>query len=61
MQIYNYAISEDEVADLYAAVAGNYCRYVPEMDLNGDCRVNLGDLAVLAADWLECGFYPECP
>lgn len=61
LQIYNYAISEDEVADLYAAVAGNYCRYVPEMDLNGDCRVNLGDLAVLAADWLECGFYPECP
>jgi hypothetical protein len=31
-------------------------------DLNGDCYVDLLDLAILAADWLECGnpFDPDC-
>lgn len=27
----------------------------PRSDLNGDCRVDLGDLAILAEDWLKCG------
>lgn len=27
----------------------------PKSDLNGDCKVNLADLAILAEDWLKCG------
>ena len=31
-----------------------------DMDLNGDCRVNLKDFAMIAADWLRC-VKPEDP
>jgi hypothetical protein len=27
----------------------------PRSDLNGDCKVDLADLAILAEDWLKCG------
>jgi len=28
----------------------------PRSDLDGDCKVGLGDLAILAEDWLKCGY-----
>jgi len=28
-------------------------------DLNGDCRVNIMDLAILSSNWLNCGLQPE--
>ncbi len=59
--IYNYAISADGVADLYSAVRGNYCRISPDLDYDGNCKVDLPDFAIFAADWLKCGMYPECP
>lgn len=38
-------------------VVGSYSGCArPRSDLNGDCKVNLADLAILASDWLECGF-----
>jgi len=63
LRVYNYAISADEVADLYSAVAGPYCRTRPNLDWNGNCIVDLEDLATFAASWLECGFWPysACP
>ncbi|HOK67845.1 MAG TPA: immunoglobulin domain-containing protein [Anaerohalosphaeraceae bacterium] len=60
VRIYNYPLSEDEIAALYAASEGPYCRFRPDFDLTGDCRVKLDDFAVLAQHWLECGFYPSC-
>ncbi len=47
-----------------AAVAGVNVKYEgpcavcvnrPVADLNGDCHVDLGDLAIMAAQWLTCG------
>ena len=60
VRIYNYPISEDEIAALYAASEGNYCRFPPMYDFTGDCRVKLDDFAVIALHWMECGFYPSC-
>ena len=31
------------------------CLHPPAMDFTGDCRVNLADFAVFAAQWLTCG------
>ena len=60
IRIYNYPIEEDEIAALYAAGEGNFCRYPPVYDFTGDCRVKLDDFAILAQHWAECGFYPSC-
>jgi len=36
------------------------CAHRPASDLNNDCKVNLLDLAMLASEWLDCGFnHPE--
>jgi Leucine-rich repeat (LRR) protein len=35
------------------------CKAVMSTDVNGDCRVNLSDLAMLAADWLKCNHIYE--
>jgi hypothetical protein len=57
LKIYNYALSNTEVAQEYIAVMGGWIcdaegtdpmRY----DFNGDCRVDLADFARFAADWL---------
>ncbi|MBN2210281.1 MAG: hypothetical protein JW709_02690, partial [Sedimentisphaerales bacterium] len=34
------------------------CTETPAYDLNHDCRVNLVDLAMLAAEWLSCSMTP---
>ncbi|MGE4286068.1 MAG: LamG-like jellyroll fold domain-containing protein [Phycisphaerae bacterium] len=56
MKIYNYALTVDEVAQDYVGVVGGY---VCDMeandlayDLNNDCKVDLGDLSLLATEWL---------
>ncbi len=63
LKIYNYGLSEDAVAQLYADVAGDFCRFRPIYDFDGNCIVDLSDFAVLAADWLQCGIHPHtmCP
>ncbi len=60
VRVYNYSLSPMEVAQLYSGIAGSYCLDRPALDLNGDCIVSLPDLAELAAQWLECGIYPDC-
>jgi hypothetical protein len=58
LKIYNYALSNTEVAQEYIAVMGGWIcdtegsdalRY----DFNSDCRVDLLDFARFAADWLN--------
>ena len=61
LSVYNYALTDDEAALLYAAVEGDYCRYPLEHDFDNSCLIDLGDIAVLAAEWLDCGLYPNCP
>jgi uncharacterized repeat protein (TIGR03803 family) len=34
------------------------CVNQPESDLNGDCKVDFQDLAILADEWLDCGLEP---
>jgi len=46
----------DAVADV--AACGDYKHPYPPGDVNEDCRVDLADLAVLAANWLACTW--EC-
>lgn len=63
LQVYNYALTEDNIADMYAAGAGNFCRYpeIPgDFDYNGNCVVDLPDFAEFASNWLKCGLYPSC-
>ena len=61
IRIYNYAISADTVADLYSAFVGNFCRTSLGFDFSGNCKVDLPDFAIFAAEWLKCGLYPACP
>ena len=35
---------------------GGGCINQPENDLNGDCKVDLQDFALLTSEWLDCGF-----
>ncbi|HOQ04002.1 MAG TPA: hypothetical protein PKY88_02140 [Anaerohalosphaeraceae bacterium] len=57
-RIYNYALTADQVADLYVADTGPYCRWKPSYDINNDCEVTLADFALIASEWLKCGIYP---
>lgn len=58
VRIYNYALTADQVADLYVADAGPYCRWKPTYDISNDCKVTLSDFALIASQWLNCGIYP---
>ena len=42
-------------------IAG-YCLFAPQGDMNGDCRVDLLDLALLAGNWIiDCALDPAHP
>ncbi len=59
VRLYNYALSPTEVGVLYTDVmGGTVCPERPTWDLNWDCKVDLQDFAILAADWLECNLIP---
>ncbi len=66
VQIFNYALSELDVARMYIADAPGMTACIqsarPEgqFDYNGDCIVNVLDFAVLAASWLDCAIMPDC-
>lgn len=62
--LYNYPLDALEVGKLLAQSTGStYCLQSIPNDLNGDCRVDFGDFALLASNWLECNLAPEsnCP
>lgn len=66
VKIYNYAMTADEIAEIYYQSEGEFCQEYPPWDLSGpegepDCVVNIYDLAGLAGTFLECGLFPECP
>ena len=59
-RVYNYALDATEVGVLYSDVQGSYCVNKPALDYSDNCRVDLADLAIFAASWMECGLFPEC-
>ncbi len=67
LSLYNMGLNATQVRDLYfeqTHVEGAWiCETVSPFDLNGDCRIEIGDIAIFAAGWLDCGRYPssECP
>jgi hypothetical protein len=67
IQIYSYALSSVDVAILYTDLAGGtICVQdddsLPSLqwDSDGNCRVDMNDLASFAADWMNCREVPTC-
>ncbi len=60
LKLYNYSLSAEEIATAFAEVNGNFCMEKPAYDISDDCRVNIEDFALIATQWLDCGFYPSC-
>jgi len=67
VRIYNYALTQEEVATQYTDIVGPACIYGnPPFDVTGpdgepDCAVDLLDFAEFASHWLEHGFFPYRP
>lgn len=63
-KIWNYAIDPYEIAHLYTdAMPGEtICSEQTGLsaDLNGDCRVDLVDISIIASEWLNCNSVPDC-
>ncbi len=59
VRIYNYALTREDVAQMYYDVTGQtVCMYgIPAGDVNGDCAVDLEDIIIMASEWLTAGFY----
>jgi len=55
LKIYNYALDGGQIAQQYVDLMGGFICVGgnPASDLSGDCQVNLEDLGILAADWLN--------
>lgn len=63
VKLYNYKLSDLEIARSYNAMTGqSVCLTAiqPSLDLNDDCKVDLGDFAMLANQWLDCALVPDC-
>jgi len=70
VRIFSYALTNEEIVDYYHGLVGGWsCLYNDalkidgiNLDLNGDCLVNLADFALAASQWLDCNRYPvsEC-
>ena len=59
VRIYNYALGPIEVARLYQQTAGGrVCVWPVAYDLDGNCRLDLNDFAMIAAEWADCGLVP---
>ncbi|HOK95940.1 MAG TPA: immunoglobulin domain-containing protein [Anaerohalosphaeraceae bacterium] len=63
VRIYNYGLTADEIAQMYYDIVGTFCLSKPVYDYDNNCIEDLGDLAIMAATWLDCGLYPAtaCP
>ena len=56
VRLYNYALDKFEIGQIYADGADeSICVEYPAMDIDGDCDVDLDDLKLFVADWLQCG------
>ncbi len=54
VKIWNYALSDDDIAGLFAAESGNWvCTEDVLYDFDGDCKVGLSDFALFALEYLN--------
>lgn len=57
LKIYNYARTTEQIAQDYLAVKGDWvCNnelYDLPYDFDGDCRIGLGDIAMLLEEWMN--------
>jgi hypothetical protein len=67
LQIYNYALSAEEIAQTNYDITGkSACFYPPAARYNlvntgsSYCRVDMADFAALASHWMDCGLFPDC-
>ncbi len=60
VKLYNYPMTDAEVADQYSAVVGTFCVNDLQADINNDCNVDIVDFSLLASEWLDCSAYPGC-
>lgn len=66
VQIFNFALTEMDVARLFIADAPGKKACIQSMkpgeqfDYNDDCVVNIEDFATFASHWLDCALMPEC-
>ncbi|MEN6309888.1 MAG: LamG-like jellyroll fold domain-containing protein [Anaerohalosphaeraceae bacterium] len=63
VKLYNYPLSDLEIAQTYYAVTGqSVClkSEQPAYDLNDDCKVDLADFSLLAGQWMDCAIVPDC-
>ena len=59
VRIYNYAMTMEDVAELwYETSQQGICLNPPVGDLNGDCRVDSADADILQAQMGQCGLIP---
>ena len=59
VRVYNYALTREEAAQLYVDIQGGVvCMSGNAFDFNGDCKVDVIDLAAFASNWLECNLFP---
>jgi hypothetical protein len=55
-RLYNYALTAADAAQLYTTVKGGKVCPAPMLyDFDGDCRVDLRDFAIFAAQWARTG------
>ena len=56
VKIWNYALDSWAIAQEYVDVmGGSICVEQPTLDLTGDCRIDLNDLAIFIDSWLQSG------
>ena len=61
LRVYNYAMDKYGIADIYNDGSGKGAcieTYASIYDFDKNCKVDLGDLSILATNWLSCGLYP---
>ncbi len=62
LKIYSYPVTQTEIADeLFALTGKGTCMldYPSAYDFDGNCRIDMLDLANIAGSWLKCGKYPQ--
>ena len=64
MRIYDYALTAPWIEEHYIVgpdvLDVNPCLEYPTLDLDGDCQVNMTDLAIFVGQWLDCGRLTYC-
>ncbi len=60
VRVWNYPLTQTDIGYLYVEYEEPFCVSNPALDLSGNCRVDISDLAIFAQSWLDCNLFPEC-